>query len=305
MTQLNLTKTQNRIAFHTLQITHPDQSLDFYQNRLGMTLFSEQKQTTNRGVNHRFFLGFQSEDNQQNGTHLELSYQEGQLAKIDHPDPNGKDGYWKIGITLEDVDLGREQLLSASISVSEPHQFRDIGYLCHLADPDGHSIELLQHRFEQNHTRLAPQPDYKLMSRPTFGQITLRVKDAEQSLRFYQEGLGMRLLSRQVVEPYQFTLYFLAYSDDKLPFDDIDHVGNREWLWQRPYTTLELQHVWDTEADTFAYRTGPETGFLGMGFSLKNKNQVFKNCADLAVTVEESVLSDPDQYQIRLIDAEN
>ncbi|MFK7803835.1 MAG: VOC family protein [Anaerolineae bacterium] len=302
MTKKDVANVLGKIAFHTLQISNPEQSLDFYRNKLGMALISESKQQTKKGLEYSFVLGFQTPENELTNTYLELVYQEGKRAKVETTDPNQKDGYWKIGITLEDVDLGRDSLLAAGIGVSEPRQFRDIGYLCHLADPDGHSIELLQHRFAENHTRLEPQPQYKLMSRPTFGQITLRINDPEKSLRFYQEGFGMRLLSRQIVEPYKFTLYFLAYTNDKLPFDDIDHVGNREWLWQRPYTTLELQHVWGTETDKSVYRTGAETGFIGMGFATPNNGRTVEKCTAVGATFNDNIVFDPDHYQIRLIE---
>ena len=58
--------------------------------------------------------------------------------------------YWKIGLTLTDVNLATEKLRNHGCSVSNPAQFLDIGYLCHLADPDGFGIELLQHTFEKN-----------------------------------------------------------------------------------------------------------------------------------------------------------
>ena len=56
----------------------------------------------------------------------------------------------------------------------------------------------------------------------------------------------MKLLSRQQVTVYGFELYFLAAVSEeeaaKMPNpNDVDSVGNREWLWQRDYTTLELQ----------------------------------------------------------------
>ena len=56
----------------------------------------------------------------------------------------------------------------------------------------------------------------------------------------------MKLLSRQQVTVYGFELYFLAAVSEeeatKMPDpNDVDSVGNREWLWQRDYTTLELQ----------------------------------------------------------------
>ena len=59
--------------------------------------------------------------------------------------------YWKIGLSLQDVNLAREKIMNLGTSqVSPPAQFFNIGYLCHLADPEGFSIELLQHTFEKN-----------------------------------------------------------------------------------------------------------------------------------------------------------
>ena len=59
--------------------------------------------------------------------------------------------YWKIGLALPDVRSARELILEKGHpAVSEPVQFLNIGYLCHLNDPEGFSIELLQHTFEEN-----------------------------------------------------------------------------------------------------------------------------------------------------------
>ena len=53
----------------------------------------------------------------------------------------------------------------------------------------------------------------------------------------------MKLLSIQKVEAYGFTLYFLAFTDETPPNEDLNSIEIREWLWQRPYTTIELQHI--------------------------------------------------------------
>ena len=58
--------------------------------------------------------------------------------------------YWKIGLTLQDVDVARDEIMKFGTNVSKPIQYKDTGYLCHLKDPDGFSIELLQHTFEEN-----------------------------------------------------------------------------------------------------------------------------------------------------------
>ena len=158
----------------------------------------------------------------------------------------------------------------------------DIGFLTHLNDPCGFSIELLQTTFEQNNeirkqlindvikeedqviSKLKVQQPTKrnksppgnkpslLSSQPfVIGQITTRISNPEKSLEFYTKTLKMKLLSIQEVKEYKFTLYFLGYtSDDPPKRDDLKHVDNREWLWQRKYTTLELQWRWDSQVLT-------------------------------------------------------
>ncbi len=239
------------LSRNILRIDDLQTSLAFYCGRLGMRLVAEQALGSSmcallafgEGLpgRHEAFAG-------QGVTLLELrqcdSDATGSKGRLD---PGGEDGYWKIGITLADVDLARESLVSQGIEVSVPRQFHDIGYLCHLSDPDGFQIELLQHRFAESHEPLPRQAGYALGGPATFGQVTLRVRDPDASLRFYRDLLGLRLLSRQTVAPHRFTLYFLAATDECPPHDDLDAVRNREWLWQRPYTTLELQHRRGTE----------------------------------------------------------
>ena len=222
-------------------------------------------------------------------------------------------GYWKIGITLADVDNAGEQLRKGGISVSDARQFRDIGYLSHLQDPAGNSIELLQHWFEQNKPETTIDKQYSLGSRPGFGQITLRVKDPEVSCNFYQDILGMRLLSRQKVGPYGFTLYFLACCDEQPPNQDIDAVENREWLWQRPYTVLELQHVHGTENGPTGYDTNPESGFEMITFShaesevaleafeVNNVEIIQMPTDDPLFQKQSMIVRDPDGYAVRLL----
>jgi len=201
-------------------------------------------------------------------TQLELS---GPVAVGPPPTPAARHGdghsYWKIGITLADVDLAAARLAAAGIETTQPAQFEDIGYLCHLRDPDGHAIELLQHRFLANHEPVEADPGLELGSAPTLGQITLRVADADASLGFYRDGLGLTLLSRQPVPRHRFTLFFLAATKDRPPLDDLDAVGNREWLWQRPYTVLELQHRWDRSDTAYAPGRPGAMGFQGIEFA--------------------------------------
>ena len=149
--------------------------------------------------------------------------------------------YWKIGITLPDLDLAVAYLRGQGVEVSDPQQFLDIGYLCHLTDPEGFVIELLQHDFQGNRPANAATPDAPF-AQARIGQITLRTGDIAAEDAFCR-AQGMRLLSMQDVAQYGFDLHFYGFTDDTPPNPDLWAVENREWLWKRPYTTLEFQHL--------------------------------------------------------------
>lgn len=174
--------------------------------------------------------------------------------------------YWKIGITLPNVDIAYHQLCRAGIDVSAPRQFQNIGYMCHLRDPDGFSIELLQHHFETNRPPGAGNPKALLGGGARIGQITLRTTDIAADLALYRDKLGMKLLSIQPVATHGFTLYFLAMTDEVPPVGDLKAVENREWLWQRPYSVLEFQHL-ETSAGCVVLGKAENPGFDGICFS--------------------------------------
>ena len=218
-----------------------------------------------------------------------------------------RDGYWKIGVTVADVDAYRARLIAAGLAVSTPQQFEDIGYLCHLTDPDTYPIELLDHRMRPpldttGTPSLGP-------TRPRLAHVTLRVRDAQRSLAFYREGLGMTLLSRQRVEKHRFTLFFLACTDETPPEPDLASVNNREWLWQRPYTCLELQHFHGSDDGTDSYRMyhDADHGFRALGFEVPDLRAAIAVDAeqtsiahDSTLGVDTALISDPDGYRIRL-----
>ena len=47
--------------------------------------------------------------------------------------------------------------------------------------------------------------------------------------------------SIQDVPAYGFTLYFCAFTEESPPNADLRALENRPWVYQRPYTVLELQ----------------------------------------------------------------
>lgn len=217
-------RTALRLAGVALNVASPDKLAAFYTKHLGMAA-------------------------DRSGEFLRLGYggpaASLELRPLPSPKPyvhDASDEYWKIGITLPNVDMAFEHLSRAGVAVTQPRQFLDIGYMCHLTDPDGFQIELLQHTFAGQPRTLPGNPDLPLGGGAQIGQITLRVAGLDKALARYQRSMGMRLLSKQVVAGRDFTLYFLAFTGESPPNRDIEAVANRPWLWQRPYTTLELQH---------------------------------------------------------------
>ncbi|CAD7971534.1 unnamed protein product [Amoebophrya sp. A120] len=175
--------------------------------------------------------------------------------------------YWKIGLAVDDVDDCLRTGLGKKNAKAE--QFLNVGYLEHIADPVGFPIELLQTSFEGNTAtkkKRIERAEEKLQSSglrarnpltrmldPVIGQVTTRTKDANLCVKFYTEVLGMTLLEKQEVSPYNFDLYFFAYLTDEMKqkVPDFSKIGTmeskiqaqREWLYQLPVTTLEIQHM--------------------------------------------------------------
>jgi len=210
-----------RLSAVLLRVADPDRLAGFYADILGMKIRAQ-------GPNRR--LGYDSQD-------ADLLLRPGG-GGYTH---DGGQRYWKIGITVPDLDLAVAQLRHKGVPVSEPKQFLDIGYMCHMKDPAGFVIELLQHDFKGNRPENAADPADPFAD-ARIGQITLRTGDIAAEDAFCR-AQGMSLLSVQDVTPYGFDLHFYAFTDEVPPNPDLWAAKNREWLWKRPYTTLEFQHL--------------------------------------------------------------
>ncbi|QWZ61949.1 lactoylglutathione lyase [Acinetobacter pittii] len=117
----------------------------------------------------------------------------------------------------------------------------------------------------------------------------LRVGNLEQSLKFYTEVLGMKLLRKRDYEEGRFTLAFVGYGDEETN------------------TVLELTHNWDTSS----YELGNAYGHIAIGVA-----DAYKACEEIkarggkvvreagpmkgGVTVI-AFVEDPDGYKVELI----
>lgn len=117
----------------------------------------------------------------------------------------------------------------------------------------------------------------------------IRVNDLDQSLRFYCEALGMKLLRKHDFPSGRFTLAFVGYGDE---------ASN---------TVIELTYNWDTHA----YDIGTGFGHLAIGVS-----DIYRTCDELRAKGVQVVrepgpmkhgstviafIEDPNGYRIELI----
>ena len=201
-----------------LRCSEPESQRQFYCDVLGMR---ERKDRTIGYADEEAGLLFEA---------TELPY---------HPSP--QDLYWKIALAVPDIDLAYRQLTQKGIEIQAPRQVGDVAYLAHLQDPEGFTIELLDHWFEGDRPTAAPDMQ-RLGGGPCLNLLTLRAADigpADRSVK----ALGMAPLSVVPVPAGGFTLYFYAFTDERPPSPDLLALENRTWVYQRPYTVLEVQHV--------------------------------------------------------------
>ena len=122
-----------------------------------------------------------------------------------------------------------------------------------------------------------------------FLHTMIRVNDLDETLKFYCDALGMKLLRKRDYPNGEFTLAFVGYGDE------------------RDNTVIELTHNWGQSG----YNLGDAFGHLAIGV-----DDIYKSCAGLkqkGVKVvrepgpmkhggsEIAFIEDPNGYRIELI----
>ena len=219
-----------------LRCTSPAAQSAFYRDILGMVDFGD-------GT-----LGFQQSD-------AKLAF----LPSAAPYEPGPHDLYWKIALAVPNIELACDQLTSRGVAVSTPRQFQDVGFLAHFKDPGGFTVELIDHWFQGQRQEEATDPE-KLGGGAHLNLLTLRASDIGQ-VTATCESWGMKLLSIQPVRDVGFTLYFYAFTQETPPSSDPYAVENRSWVYRRPYTVLEVQHI--DGSPEISHDTDGRSGYAG------------------------------------------
>ncbi len=106
----------------------------------------------------------------------------------------------------------------------------------------------------------------------------------EESIRFYTEGLGLKLISRRDIEAGRFSLYFLGESEDS--------------------PMVELTHNWGGQT----YNNGNQFGHLA--YAVDDIYQVCQHFSEMGVTINRpprdghmAFVKDPNGISIELLQA--
>lgn len=315
------TKMDFKLTHNILRVKDSNELIQFYINNFGMTNIKISKESVEYKV---FILGYLTNYDENlnvasnkfpSPTFLEFHEDYSSTTNLSFVNSGTSNVYWKIGITLYDLDYARNILLSKHVNIGNPLQFEDIGYVCHLKDPNGFHIELLQHDFQNtfydniNKNGRKPLKDNFTLGYPTcIGQITLQSNDIDKTQRFYQHLLGMKLLSIQEVTKFGFTLYFFAWTDENPPKSDIKDVStNRQWLWKRPYTTIEIRHFHNQRQITpFKDLQENQFGFEGIRIMCNDLNMFINKMKEEKIIFQQSngiygkqiIIRDPDNVPI-------
>ena len=147
-------------------------------------------------------------------------------------------------------------------------------------------------------------------------QTMLRIRDPEQSLKFYTETLGMTLLKRLDFPEMAFSLYFVGYArpgGEAIPED----ARERTVYTFRQAALLELTHNWGTESDEGfdGYHDGNQEpqGFGHIGLSVPDVQAACDRFDALGVEYVKrpedgkmkglAFIKDPDGYWIEILEA--
>ncbi len=103
----------------------------------------------------------------------------------------------------------------------------------------------------------------------------VRVKDVDASLRFYCDGLGLKLIRRTDSEKGRFSLIFLAASEDT-------ELGAQEGL--RPQAEVELTYNWpDENGQVEDYGGGRNFGHLA--YEVDDIYAACRHLSDMGVVI--------------------
>ena len=201
-----------------------------------------------------YFLGYDSPNAVSAGNSIfdregliELTHNYGTENDPDYKINNGNvephRGFGHTCISVDNLQAACQRIEDAGYPFQKKLSDGRMRHIAFALDPDGYWVEIVGQKALEA-TEGVKETDLQTYR---MNHTMIRVKDAEKSLKFYQEVLGMTLLRTHENAKAEFNLYFLGYGP--APAEG-GGTADREGL-------LELTWNYGTEKDeTFSYHDG-------------------------------------------------
>ncbi|KAF4998586.1 hypothetical protein FDECE_11740 [Fusarium decemcellulare] len=317
VTMAAATNTANYKLNHSMiRVKDPKESVKFYEF-LGLSVVKKLEFPDNKF--DLYFLGYDSPNAVSHGKSvfdreglIELTHNYGTENDAEYKINNGNKephrGFGHTCIAVDNIQAACQRIEDAGYKFQKKLTDGRMRNIAFVLDPDGYWVEVVA-RNDYRETEDIKETD---VSTYTMNHTMIRVKDAEKSLKYYKDVLGMTLL-RTIENPDAgFNLYFLGYPGDK-PFaegDDPSTITHREGL-------LELTWNYGTEKDeNFRYHDGNKEpqGFGHICVSVDSLEAACQRFEDLSVNWKKRLtdgrmknvafLLDPDGYWIEIVQNE-
>lgn len=163
-----------------------------------------------------YFLGYDSPSALSANRHftdrnglLELTHNYGTEVDPSFKVVNGNEepyrGFGHIAISVDNIEAACKRIEDEGYPFQKRLTDGINKSIAFVKDPDGYWVEIIQ---QNESDQSATQTD---LSKYKLNHSMLRVKSPAESLKFYQETMGMTLVRTVEVEDHKFNLYFLAY----------------------------------------------------------------------------------------------
>ncbi|KAK8878994.1 Glyoxalase/Bleomycin resistance protein/Dihydroxybiphenyl dioxygenase [Apiospora arundinis] len=312
------TDTKNYKFNHSmLRVKDPKASVKFYEF-LGMSLIKKLEFPDNKF--DLYFLAYDSPGALSSGNTtfdregvVELTHNYGTENDENFTVNNGnKDphrGFGHICISVDNIQAACNRIEQAGYKFQKKLTDGRMKHIAFALDPDNYWVEIVSLKMD---TKGADDPDEP--SDPSATDVgtyrmhhtMVRVKDAEKSLKFYQETMGMTLLRTLEQESAGFNLYFLGYPGTKGDSFSTDYEGLLELTWN-----------YGTEKDeSFKYHDGnaQPQGFGHICVSVDNLDAACERLENMKVNWKKRLTDgrmknvafvlDPDGYWIEIVQNE-
>ncbi|KAK2761725.1 Lactoylglutathione lyase [Arachnomyces sp. PD_36] len=217
---------------HTMiRVKDPEKSLEFYKflglSRVQQLDFPEAKFSLH-------FLGYDGPSALSSNRHftdrnglLELTHNHGTESDPSYKVVNGNEepyrGFGHIAISVDNIEAACKRLEDAGYPFQKKLSEGSMRHIAFVKDPDGYWVEIIRQNEVDEPNATTDVSTYR------FNHTMLRVKSPVESLKFYEEVMGMKLVRVLEREQSGFNLYFLGYPASNPPLKPEHQNPASEW----------------------------------------------------------------------------